>query len=119
MNVLVVLLVLSGCSTINHLECRKANWKQVGLDDGNKGLPSMLDEYERSCLKNKIIPNGDEYKEGHKIGVTQYCTQENGYILGEMGKAFPIVCAGNHWVKVGYQKGKEKFLRGPGKTEAY
>ena len=83
---LVVLLVLSGCSTINKLECRKANWKQVGLDDGNKGLPSMLDEYERSCLKNKIIPDGDEYREGHKIGVAQYCTEENGYILGEIGK---------------------------------
>ena len=80
---------------------------------------ALLLAWTIDILKNKIIPNGDEYREGHKIGVTQYCTQENGYILGEMGKAFPIVCAGNHWVKEGYQKGREKFLRGPGKTEAY
>ena len=116
---LVVLLVLSGCSTINKLECRKANWKQVGLDDGNKGLPSMLDEYERSCLKNKIIPDGDEYREGHKIGVAQYCTEENGYILGEIGKDFPFVCTGNHWFKGGYKQGRAKFLKNKGKSGGY
>jgi len=89
----VGLLVLTGCATMNEDECRTADWKLVGFEDGTAGKPqSTIGVYRKDCAKAGVAPNLDRYQQGYAQGVSQYCVKGNGYRVGVRGGAYYNVC---------------------------
>ena len=87
------ILFLGACATMNKSECINANWKIIGIQDGSNGkLSAYLGEHQSACSEYNITPDLELYMQGHEIGVKQYCTEINGYNLGENGGSYNGVC---------------------------
>jgi uncharacterized protein DUF2799 len=108
-----VMLYLSGCATMNESECLNADWRLIGMEDGADGhLPSYLGEHRSACAYYNVTPNLDAYMDGHRIGVKQYCTAQNGFNEGQRGDSYNGVCPGNLELAFlpAYEHGYEHYL---------
>lgn len=105
-------VLLANCGSMSKKECLVADWYQIGLEDGSRGLqPSHLARHRKACAKVSVTPDLDEYERGHKQGLTRYCVAFNGRKLGERGAEYNGVCAGineANFLKA-YKKGKAVF----------
>lgn len=87
------LSLLAGCSPMKVKDCKDANWKDIGFNDGANGRSVWLKSRSEVCAKANITPNKQAYFEGYKIGSRLYCTIENGVDYGRTGHDLPIgVC---------------------------
>ena len=78
---------------MNQAECLNADWRLIGMEDGAEGhLPSYLGEHRSACAYYDVTPNLDAYMSGHKVGVKQYCTAQNGFNEGKHGDSYNGVC---------------------------
>ena len=74
-------------------ECRTADWRAVGLEDGVKGRTlDHLGEHRKACAKHGITPDTDRYIAGRTEGLGSYCTPDNGYRVGRAGESYRGVC---------------------------
>lgn len=64
---------LSACATLLPAECQTANWKQIGLSDGQNGLTNRISQHHKACAKVSIVPNQRLYESGYQQGQTYYC----------------------------------------------
>lgn len=80
--ILLLLLVLAGCATLNEAECMHADWVEIGYQDGARGYPDQLDHHTKACSKHGVVADADRYRSGHLRGLTAYCVPETGYQLG-------------------------------------
>jgi hypothetical protein len=88
-----VLLLLSGCATMNEKECRSANWYSIGFEDGAKGRPvGYIGRHREACAEYGISPNAQGYQEGWDKGLRRYCTPPNGYRAGLHGQSVSVQC---------------------------
>ena len=88
-----VLLLLHGCATLNKDECRLADWRLIGYQDGVVGKSAAaVGEYREDCAKHAVVPDLDAYRAGREEGLQQYCKADNGYRLGNAGRGFTAVC---------------------------
>ncbi|TQV81508.1 DUF2799 domain-containing protein [Aliikangiella coralliicola] len=88
-----LLAFLTGCATLNQSECQVANWEIIGLEDGSAGRPSSyVGQHRSACAEYGIVPDLDKYLLGHKKGLRQFCTYQNGFNLGNQGRSFSNVC---------------------------
>ena len=93
--ILVVLLSLmaGGCATLDKAECREADWKIIGLEDGASGRHlSYIGNHRKACAEYGVKPDLTLYEHGHANGLKQFCTGNNGYSLGRAGRAYNNVC---------------------------
>ena len=107
---LALLLMLSGCATLDESECRSADWQTIGLEDGGKGLPvTTVGRHRKACADYGIRPNLDAYRRGHAAGVVSYCTPRNGFIQGKAGRSHHDVCPASlrDGFLAGYEDGQE------------
>lgn len=87
---------LVGCATppLTAEQCTAANWYDVGVFDGEKGVPpGKLQRYDNQCGSFDIEPDDAEYQRGRKDGLVKYCTAEQGFVAGYKGQAYYQVCS--------------------------
>lgn len=87
------MLVLTGCATLNEDECRTTDWREQGLADGRAGHPATrLAEHHKACVEYKIVPDDGAYREGRKVGLEDYCVLGNAVREGSAGRRYQGVC---------------------------
>ena len=108
-----VLLLLHGCATLNKDECRLADWRLIGYQDGVVGKSAAaVGEYREDCAKHAVVPDLDAYRAGREEGLQQYCKADNGYRLGNAGRGFTAVCPAAQIVdfRDAYNAGRKLYL---------
>ncbi|MAV92189.1 MAG: hypothetical protein CL676_12285 [Bdellovibrionaceae bacterium] len=83
--------------------CRSSDWFEKGRQDGSTGLSPQLDANRSECGP---IFNEDKkslYMNGYHAGLTDYCTPENAFKIGQMGGSLDNLCP---------EVMKETFLQG-------
>jgi len=109
------LLNMVSCATLNESECKTANWEIIGLEDGSKGKPtSFIGEHRQACSEYNVAPDLDAYLRGHRSGMRQFCTAQNGYQQGLRGNSFNQTCPADLSAnfKNAYQKGYRLYQIG-------
>jgi hypothetical protein len=92
---IMVLLVagMSGCATLSKDECRTADWRTIGFEDGARGYTSQrISEHREACAEYGITPDFDAYMSGHRQGLRQYCIPQRGFQLGRQGASYSGFC---------------------------
>lgn len=92
---LIVLLGLlaSGCASMDEDECRVADWRAIGYEDGASGKSaSHIGERREACAEYGLAPNFAVYQQGRDEGLREYCTPASGYRVGRKGRPLPAVC---------------------------
>ena len=91
--IILATLVLGGCSTMNKGECLNASWRDVGYEDGQRGINrAQLSNHRKACAEHGITANSTQYYKGYDKGVRRYCTPYNGRRYGEQGMSYLNVC---------------------------
>lgn len=94
---LVLLALLSGCASLSESECRVADWRRIGTDDGANGRPeSRLAEHAEACAAIGIRPDSAQWRAGWDQGIWRYCTPQVGWEEGLAGRGYQGVCRGRH-----------------------
>ena len=89
----LLLLAAGGCATLNESECRNADWRMIGMEDGVNGkLKSYIGKHRTACAKHDITPDIVAYQQGYSEGLKQYCTEMKGFELGKKGAGYHGVC---------------------------
>ena len=74
-------------------ECRVADWRAIGYEDGVSGKSaSHIGERREACAEYGVSPDFVAYRQGRDEGLREYCTPASGYRLGRNGRPFPSVC---------------------------
>jgi hypothetical protein len=110
---LVMLLALQGCATMDREQCQVADWRLVGYQDGVLGKPaSVIGDYRRDCADHAVVPDLDAWRAGRDEGLLEYCTQDNGFRLGQAGRGDNGVCPppGDTAFRNGYERGRAIYL---------
>jgi len=88
-------IVVSSCSTLNKNECKTANWRTIGYEDGTKGYKaSRIGQHRSACAEYGISPNLNTYTKGRNEGLHQYCVPVTAYKKGLYGYGYNGVCSG-------------------------
>ncbi len=106
----LLLLMAGGCATLDKSECREADWKIIGLEDGASGHPlSYIGNHRRACAEYGIKPDLALYELGHANGLKRFCTADNGFSQGRAGRSYNNVCpaALRGQFLAGYDTGRE------------
>lgn len=91
--ILLSMLWLSACSTMDESMCRSADWYKVGVVDGKRGLPAgYIDEHIKACSAFGREVVSAEYTSGREQGLREYCTPGEAYVAGSAGKSYHNVC---------------------------
>ena len=78
---------------MNESECRNADWRMIGMEDGIDGRQqSYIGKHRQACAKHDITPDSVAYRQGYSEGLKQYCTEMKGFVLGKKGAAYHGVC---------------------------
>ncbi|MBU6373735.1 MAG: DUF2799 domain-containing protein [Alphaproteobacteria bacterium] len=86
-------LGLSACATMEPEQCAVADWRALGVQDGEAGR--SLDFFEartRDCAKAGFASDFNTYKIGREIGLTRYCVPARGFREGLSGAGYRGVC---------------------------
>jgi hypothetical protein len=88
-----VALLAAGCATMDKSECREADWRTIGLEDGAAGRTvSYIGNHRKACAEHGVSPDLAAYRRGHAIGVRQFCSPANGFSQGRAGRGYTGVC---------------------------
>ena len=86
-------LLAGGCAVMSESQCVNADWRAVGEQDGRAGRPqARLSDYYRVCAQYGITPDADAYEAGREIGLSFFCSSDNGYRQGRVGIWYQGVC---------------------------
>jgi len=90
-----IALVLFGCAgkSMEQAECRTADWRAIGYEDGSQGRSAAaLGNRRKACAEHGVTPDFEAYMAGHGRGIAQFCRPQNGYQLGTRGYRYRGVC---------------------------
>jgi hypothetical protein len=94
---LAAVLLVSGCATLSEEQCRMADWRRIGTDDGAHGhTEARLGEHAEACAKIGIRPDAAQWRAGWDQGVWMYCTPQVGWREGLAGHGYQGVCRGRN-----------------------
>jgi hypothetical protein len=109
---LLATLALSGCASMNETECRVADWRTIGYEDGAQGYSgNRIGQYRKDCGKHGVTPNLDEYTAGRDQGLREFCKPANGFRVGARGNDYAGQCPAdmdNDFVSA-YQTGRQLY----------
>ena len=89
----VALAAMQGCATLSEADCVSADWAVMGESDGQQGRPiSELNRYRSQCSAFGVEPDSEAYLQGRELGLTVFCTHNNGYREGRSGAQGEPVC---------------------------
>lgn len=106
-------IITVGCANLpshSSSSCEGVDFYEFGRQSGAKGLPvgSATPGNMTSCLPSRESAEYQRYVNGHNAGLVDYCSAENGYILGKAGQIYSDVCpviSERHFLKA-YDLGK-------------
>lgn len=79
---------------MNKEECLSADWRMIGLKDGEQGrLLSQVGEYGKQCGEYGVTPDQERYASGREEGLKVYCTEASGFNQGKRGYEYKGVCS--------------------------
>ena len=111
--VLILVLLASGCATLNKDECKVADWRLIGYQDGVAGKSAAtIGAYRKDCAEHAVVPDLDAYQAGRAAGLQEYCKADNGYRLGRAGEGYATVCPPDleSDFRAAYNEGREIFI---------
>ncbi len=86
-------LAVVGCATMSEDECRTADWRMIGYEDGAAGASATaLGSRREACAEHGVVPDLDAYRAGREEGLREFCQPRNGYNLGARGAQYGGVC---------------------------
>ncbi len=89
----ILSLGLMGCATLSEEECRSADWRTIGYEDGVDGRPeSRIADHRKACADVGIAPDLSLYQDGRMQGLTVYCQPRRGFEEGADGNTYHGVC---------------------------
>ena len=65
---LMLVLILPACATVDSGDCRQANWYDVGYRDGQLRLQSQAGAYAQRCAADGAKVDTARYEEGLQHG---------------------------------------------------
>jgi hypothetical protein len=90
---ILVPVLLGGCTSMSAEECSVLDWRSVGYEDGVAGLPgSHIGQYRKACAKHGVGTDLAAYQAGREMGLQEYCQPANGYRVGARGDVYQGVC---------------------------
>jgi hypothetical protein len=111
---MATLVFLSSCATMSKEECKVANWKDVGFNDGANGEAVLLADHAKSCSETGVTPDRNLYMQGYTEGEKNYCTYDNGLSAGEENKYIGDICKKPGLkgpFNDGYLQGKKRYAK--------
>lgn len=100
------LLFAAGCaSPTKTLPCASTDWYEIGRQQGSRGLASVKeDPIGMSCkAQEQKLDARSLYESGLSLGLSEYCTEANGFQLGKTNSKYQGSCP---------QVLEESFMRG-------
>lgn len=86
-------VALSGCASLSENECRTADWRGIGLQDGLQGKTlGELEEHRRACAEYTIAVSERPYLDGREEGLREFCRLDNAFRVGLNGQKYLGVC---------------------------
>lgn len=90
---LIGALSLAGCATLSEEECRAADWRTIGFEDGTVGKPiGQIGKHREACADHGVPVDLVAYKQGHEEGMIIFCQPASGFELGNRGGRFNDDC---------------------------
>ena len=88
------LILLAGCGgNVKPVACTGIDWTDLGYTTATSGKSvRTFDAYRDQCGSNLEETAMDSYLEGYTKGVIEYCTYENGHLLGSQNKPIEGSC---------------------------
>ena len=91
--IIVAVLTLSGCATMNEQACLVTDWQSVGFEDGAAGRNvTAIGTYRQACARHGVAPDLARYRAGHAEGATLFCRAGNGFAAGRSGYRYQGIC---------------------------
>lgn len=91
---LLALLALTGCATLTTDQCKVADWRALGVEDGALGYgESRFLAYTKDCADAGVTPDRLAWEAGRQEGLLRFCTPEGAYSAGVDGRPFRGRCA--------------------------
>ncbi len=91
-----LLLALAACSSssgMGEAECRTADWRAIGYEDGAQGYSAQsFGGRRKACAEHGVAAKFDDYMAGHGQGLARFCRPQNGYQLGTRGYRYTGIC---------------------------
>lgn len=88
-SVMLAMLSLGACATLDEKECRSVNWRELGVRDGRMGYPAgRLAEHQEACAEFGIRPDPGAYARGRLDGLESYCQPRNAVREGLAGRTY-------------------------------
>jgi len=89
----MLLLALGGCAGMDAGECRTADWRAIGYEDGVQGRDAAsFGTYRKACAEHGVAADLDAWLGGRGEGLEHFCRPHNGYRLGALGNPYGGVC---------------------------
>jgi hypothetical protein len=89
----VLVLILGGGCALSKQECLRGDWYGIGYKDGSRGKEyDRLLDHEKTCAKYGVLPNEAFYRRGRDKGLVVYCSEQNGYEMGNDIDKYNGVC---------------------------
>jgi hypothetical protein len=89
----ILSIVLCGCAGMDSDECRTADWRAIGYEDGIRGQSAAyFGTRRKACAEHGVTADFDAYLAGRAEGVAHFCRPQNGYQLGVHGQQYSGVC---------------------------
>jgi Protein of unknown function (DUF2799) len=89
----VLMAMVSGCSSMSKNECLTVDWRTVGYEDGVDGYPGdRIAQHRKACAKYGVSTDLALYQQGREQGLREYCQPANGYRIGVRGGSYVGVC---------------------------
>lgn len=92
----VAAALMAGCSTLSKEQCEMGDWHEIGRVDGTKGQTmERFQKHVKACGEFGVTPSREVYSKGRSVGLTTFCTPENGMSIGRNGTTYKNVCPAN------------------------
>lgn len=89
----VLLFAFGGCAGMDSEECRTADWRAIGYEDGVQGQSAAyFGTRRKACAEHGVTADFDGYMAGRAEGLAHFCRPQNGYNLGVQGQHYAGVC---------------------------
>ena len=77
-------VALASCATLDKDECAVADWQQLGMSDGGRGVAATyVANHQKACSKYGLPVDTVAWQSGWQQGIRNYCTFENGIEVGK------------------------------------
>lgn len=107
-----LLLSVTGCATMNKDECVSADWQAMGYQQGARGGSTQaFSRMQQACANHGITADFSAYQQGHRQGLDNYCSFDQGLALGQNGSSYNTQCSSVRYpaFKEGFQKGVQRY----------